>query len=90
MSNIINTTKSQESLIQAVPINNPANSLEKTKITDGHVGQITSMTVGPIPTNLVSPVTVPQTATTTIPQEITTMSDQDLLSYINPSTFDQI
>lgn len=25
-----------------------------------------------------------------IPQELTTMSDQDLLSYINPSTFDQI
>jgi len=24
-----------------------------------------------------------------IPQELTTMSDQDLISYINPSTFDQ-
>lgn len=24
-----------------------------------------------------------------IPQELTAMSDQDLLSYINPSTFDQ-
>ncbi|XP_037818916.1 uncharacterized protein LOC119608533 [Lucilia sericata] len=25
-----------------------------------------------------------------IPQDLTTMSDQDLLSYINPSTFDQV
>lgn len=29
------------------------------------------------------------TTATTIPQEITTMSDQDLISYINPSCFDQ-
>lgn len=31
----------------------------------------------------------PTTGTTTIPQEIATMSDHDLISYINPSCFDQ-
>lgn len=28
-------------------------------------------------------------ATATIPQELTTMSEKDLISYINPSCFDQ-
>lgn len=31
----------------------------------------------------------PTTTTNAIPQELTTMSDNDLLSYINPSCFDQ-
>lgn len=33
--------------------------------------------------------TQPTTATGTIPQDIATMSDHDLISYINPSCFDQ-
>jgi len=35
--------------------------------------------------------TQPQQPTTNaIPQDITTMSDNDLISYINPSCFDQV
>jgi len=44
-----------------------------------------------IGTNVVTPTTAhPATTTGVFPQELTSMSDHDLISYINPSCFDQV
>ncbi|XP_055915331.1 nuclear factor of activated T-cells 5-like isoform X2 [Eupeodes corollae] len=76
----------QESLIQAVAL--AGNALQKNNVAVAqkqlsgmlpNVSLTVPQTTGPIPA-----------AATAIPQELTIMSDQDLISYINPSTFDQI
>lgn len=54
--------------------------------------QITQMQLQQIQNNALVAAGIPQQPTTTtanFPQEITTMSDNDLISYINPSCFDQ-
>ncbi|XP_028893928.2 nuclear factor of activated T-cells 5 isoform X2 [Zeugodacus cucurbitae] len=79
-------TAPQESLIVALATEN---SMQKSVAaaavtTNGAVvtQQTTAAAAGILPGAAVGPVP--------LPQELTTMSDQDLLSYINPSTFDQI
>ncbi|XP_037921540.1 nuclear factor of activated T-cells 5 isoform X4 [Hermetia illucens] len=78
----VNPTENQESLLQAVSL--VRNELEKSKMA----GQVQQMGIQH-PALGQTTVSQPTTATT-IPQEITTMSDQDLISYINPSCFDQV
>ncbi|XP_011204364.2 nuclear factor of activated T-cells 5 isoform X1 [Bactrocera dorsalis] len=80
------TAAPQESLIVALATEN---SMQKSVAaaavtTNGAVvtQQTTAPAAGILPGAAVGPVP--------LPQELTTMSDQDLLSYINPSTFDQI
>ncbi|XP_037937017.1 uncharacterized protein LOC119670707 [Teleopsis dalmanni] len=66
----------QKSVATAAVTTNGAVVTQQTATTT--VGVVTAAAPGAVP--LPPP----------IPQELTTMSDQDLISFINPSTFDQI
>lgn len=83
-------TAPQESLIVALATENAMQkSVAAAAVTtNGAVvtQQTTAAAAGILPGAAVGPVPLQPP----IPQELTTMSDQDLLSYINPSTFDQI
>ncbi|XP_055846540.1 nuclear factor of activated T-cells 5 isoform X2 [Episyrphus balteatus] len=86
MAMSVSPQTNQESLIQAVAL--AENALQKNNVA---VAQKQLNGLLPNVSLTVPQTTVPIPATTTaIPQELTTMSDQDLISYINPSTFDQI
>lgn len=78
------TTRPQDSVLQAVAL-----IQKQTQKADAQNALTT--TIAANVTNIVTvPSTVP-TATTSGPfgHDITTMSDNDLISYINPSCFDQ-
>lgn len=75
----------QESLIQAVAL--AENALQENNVA---VAQKQMSGMLPNVSLNVPQTTVPIPPTTAIPQELTTMSDQDLISYIDPSSFDQI
>lgn len=94
LSIILSATSPQESLIVALATENPLQkSVTAAAITTN--GAVVTQETPSSSTTLHSATAAAVAAATTvplqptIPQDITTMSDQDLISYINPSTFDQ-
>ncbi|XP_067641366.1 nuclear factor of activated T-cells 5 isoform X2 [Eurosta solidaginis] len=79
-------TAPQESLIVALATENSMQKSVAAAAVTTNGAIVTQQTAGIHPGAAVGAVPIQ----TPFPQDLTTMSDQDLISYINPSTFDQI
>lgn len=76
------TINQQESLLQAVSL--VPTTIDTTKNSTNNENTTLTLLDKQIETN-----NQQSTVNTAIPQELTSMSDNDLISYINPSCFDQ-
>lgn len=76
------TINQQESLLQAVSL--VPTTIDTTKCSTNNENTTLGLLDKQIETN-----NQQSTVNTAIPQELTSMSDNDLISYINPSCFDQ-
>lgn len=88
--------RAQETVLQAVALirndleNSKQNQIEQSfSAGSSSTSPVLNVSRNAVNANGTSIIAQPTTNASAIPQELTTMSDNDLISYINPSCFDQ-